>query len=278
MESAYSDLVWGRPANPNVIGGISDLKNLTYNILYLLKEQILPENGYTSRSTETIVPQGITTDPDTGLIVTPYKTSYNDLVYYNPFPASPSLTGLITYPILSQSGNLAWIDYTNGYLYYSGIQTNSITTTYDYYSVLVQHGFPELGEEGTSLENLRVPLISIDFLERKDRHFQIGGHYIERREFVINVTAANDSQKEDLIDIIDNSLTYPYNDTIDYKYGFPVDFKGRPNSLFDRGPGSRWYKIQFLSQESKSEVIRDPRLPDKLRHQANFYTVIDITD
>jgi hypothetical protein len=271
--SAYSSLVWGRPINPDDIGGLTDLRIISLNLVSLIKEVILPLNGYVSRYTETISPLQTTTDPVTGLPVTQYKLNYNDLVYYNPDASNPALTGLITRPILSQSGNLAYIDYPNGSIYYSGVQGNNISTTYDYYSVYVQAGWPDWGFDLKSLEDIRTPLISVDYAQKQNKSFAIGGTYRDFRTFVINITAGSDALRDDLVEILEDSLRIPIFKTINYKLGFPIDFNGDLNPSFNRN--NLWGTLKQLTR-IKSKVYRDPRLPDKLRHQANLNMTIYI--
>lgn len=273
-ESNFSELVWGRAADPNLIGGISQNRLVDLNLIYLIKEKLLPSYGYVSRHTEIIEPGSQTTDPDTGLLITPYVATYNDWVYYNPDPTHPSLTGLLIVPTISTSGSIAWIDYANGTINYSGVQSNSITATYDYYTVLVSDGFPDI-ESDLDIENLRTPAIFIEFREREDEPFQIGGGYSNNRDFVINITANSDPQRDDLLDMLETSLRYTYSQTVDYKYGFPINFNGTINTEFDRGPASRWEQLAFVN--AGSNIIRDPTLPDKLRHQANIMLSVNTT-
>ncbi len=265
----------GRPIPTGSIGGLSDLRLIDLNLFYVIKEIILPLNGYVSRNSETLTPQGQITNPETLLPVTYYQTTYNDLVYYNPDPLNPALTGLITVPNLSQSGNLAYIDYPNGIIAYSGTQTSSITAQYDYYSVYVQDGYPDIGEEPKDLEDLRVPLISIDFERRRNSPLALGGSFSENRVFVINITAANDPQRDDLMDMIETSLRYTYTKTIDYRNGFPIYFTGDKNLSFDRSANNKWLNIRFADQYSR--VLRLPTEVDKLRHQGLVFITIETT-
>lgn len=264
-ESAFSALTWGRPITANMVGGLSDLRNIDLNLIYTIKETILPINGYVNQITETLSPAGQETDPDTGNIVTYYQTTYRDWVYYNPDPSNIALTGLLTEPILNSSGSLAWYDYPNGLVYFSGTLSSDLTITYDYYSVYVQDGFPDLGEDPYTIEALSVPLISVDFDRRDNTPFAIGGPYQEDRRFSINIVAASDAQRDDLANILGDSLRYDFNNGIDYRYGFPITFKGSINPLFDRGPGSRFKQFRF--SDSFYKTIRLPDAPDKLRHQ-----------
>lgn len=270
-ESAFSALIWGRPVDSSSIGGLSDLRLIDLNLIYTIKEKILPINGYVNRYSELISAGTVESDPFTGLPVTPYKGYYNDWVYYNPDPTNPALTGLITTPLLSQSGNLAYIDYPNGTVYYSGSQSSDVTVEYDYYSVFVQDGYPEFNDE-TNFENVRVPVISVDFFKRTNNSFALGGKYEELRFFVINVTSPSDPERDDLMDILETSLRYDFNDTIDYSNGFPIDGNGDKNLVFDRN--DKWKRIRFL--ENSSSITRNPKLPDKLRHQGSIALIIQI--
>lgn len=272
-ESAFSNLVWNRPVDPTTIGGMSDLRLLDLNLIYLIKERLLPINGYISRYSETVYPINQTIDQETGLYVTPFQATYKDFTYYNPDPSNPALTGLIVTPRLGTTNGLAWIDYQNGTVYYSGNLSDPVTMEYDYYTVKVQDGFPDLNDE-TDLENLAVPAISIDYQRRDNTPFQLGGGYKVNRDFILNITAVSDSQRDDLMDILETSLRYTYNDAINYKFGFPVDFRGDKNPNFDRGLASYWK--QFLFNHVNSSVLRDASLPDKLRHQANIMLNIEV--
>lgn len=265
-ESPFSALVWGRPVVPSTVGGISDLRNIDLNLIYIIKEQILPINGYVGKVTETLSPESQEVDPINGNVVTPYRSTYYDWVYYNPDPSNPALTGLLTVPTLSSSGSLAYFDYPNGVVYYSGVQSSNITITYNYYSVYVQDGFPDWGEEIKDLQSLRLPMISVDHVSRQNFPFSIGGSYEENRSFMIEVMANSDPQRDDITDILETSLRYDYPNTIDYKNGFPIDFRGDRNLAFDRGPASKWNHIRF--KDASSRVIRTPGAPDKLRHRS----------
>lgn len=265
-ESAFSNLVYGRPIVPSSVGGLKDLRLIDLNLISIIKEIMLPVEGYVTRFSETISPGAQDEDPETGLTVTPYKSTYYDWVYYNPDPSNPALTGLLTTPTLSTSGSLAYIDYKNGTVYYSGTQTANITATYDYYSVYVQDGFPDWGEDIKDWEDMRLPLISIDHSTRRNIPFQLGGGYSQDRSFLIDIIANSDPQRDDLTEAIENALRYDYDNTINYSYGFPTKFNGDKNLTFDRGPATRWKTIRFNDVSSK--VIRSPFAEDKFRHRS----------
>jgi len=271
-ESVYSNLVWGRPVPVATLASMSELRIVDLNLIYILKEKILPINGYTSRYSETVQPGTPMIDPDTGFQVTPYTLKHQDLVYYNPDPANPALTGLLVVPTISNSGNLAKIDYPEGVIYYSGIASAAINVTYDTYTVFVQDGYPEIYETDYDFAKLPVPLVSVDFLKRNNDPFQIGGGYYENRTFIINVLANSDPQRDDILDVIETSLRYTITNTINYNYGFPILYDGTPNPLFDRGAATRWQPIRF--NKVSSRVMRDPQETEKLRHQAVL--VLDI--
>lgn len=267
MESSFSALVWGRPVIASQVGGLKDLRIIDLNLISIIKESMLPVEGYVSRVTETIAPG--TQEPsfdDNTQTVTPYKSTYYDWVYYNPDPSNPALTGLMTVPTISDSGSLAYIDYKNGTVYYSGSKTNSISVTYDYYSVYVQDGFPDWGEDIKDWGDMRLPLISIDYSSRRNTPFQLGGGYMQDRSFIIDIVANSDSQRDDLVDAIEQSLRYDYINTINYSYGFPLNFDGSINGNFDRGPATRWKPIRFFDVSSK--VVRNPIAEDKMRHRS----------
>lgn len=265
-ESAFSALVWGRPVDPSTIGGVSDLRNISLNLFYVIKEEILPVHGYVSRYTETVLPSTQEPDPITGDTVTPFYGTYNDWVYYNPDPSNPALTGLITAPILSTSGDYAYTNYPGGAVYFSGVKTEAITITYDYYTVYVQDGFPDWGDDPREWEDIRIPLVSIESASRQNTPFSIGGLYQEDRIFSIDVLANSDPQREDLSDLIETALRYDYPNTQNYQLGFPIDFRGDINTSFDRGPASRWRHIRFYDTESRT--IRAMGAPDKFRHRS----------
>ncbi len=265
-ESAFSNLVFGRPVIPSTIGGLSDLRLIDLNLIYIIKEKILPVNGYVSRVTETVSPGSQTTDPITGLQVTPYQSQFYDWVYYNPDPSNPALTGLLVVPTLSTSGSLAYIDYPNGTVYYSGTTQSPIVMTYDYYSVAVQDGYPDWGEDIKDGDETRIPLISVDFSSRTNKPFAIGGAFEEDRSFIIDILAASDSQRDDILDILETSLRYDYPYTLNYKFGFPIGFNGDRNLTFDRGPANYWKHIRF--KNTSSRIIRVPMAADKYRHRA----------
>ncbi len=237
---------------------------------------MLPVEGYVSRNTEVISPGAQEEDPETGLTVTPYKSTYYDWVYYNPDPSNPALSGLLTTPNLSTSGSLAYVDYPNGTVYYSGTQTSQVTMTYDYYSVYVQDGFPDFGEEIRDWSEMRLPLVSIDYSTRRNEPFQIGGGFSQDRNFIIDVIANNDPQRDDLSDAIENALRYNYANTIDYSYGFPLKFNGDKNLTFDRGPASRWQSMRF--ENVSSRVIRDMTSEDKMRHHSIISLIVKSWD
>ena len=269
--SVFSTINWGRPITSDQISNLGDLKVINLNLLYLIKETILPVNGYTNQYTETLQAGQQSIDPNTGLPVTPYQGTYKDWVYFNPDVTNPSLTGILIPPAISNSGNLAYIDYPNGTVYYSGLQTNPINITYDYYSVFVQPGYPDWGFDQKTLETLPSPAVSIDFAVKQNISFAIGGIYKDIRTFVINVTAASDSQRDDLNDILEDSLRLPINNTIDYNQGYPLNFNGDINQNFDRT--KKWKPLRQVT-EITSKAFKDPKLPDKLRHQANLNMTI----
>ena len=265
-ESAYSSLVWSIPIDFNKVGGISSLRNIDINVILTIKEKILPLNGYISRNTEVLSPSAQEVDPDTGLTVTPFKSTNADWVYYNPDPSSPILSGMLIQPILSVNPGLAYIDRTNGAVYFSGIQTDPVTVTYDYYTVYVQDGYPDWGEDIRNLEDIRLPIVSVDFTSRQNSPFAIGGEYQEDRNFFINVIANSDPERDDLMDIIETSLRYENIDARDYNFGFPIKLNGDINPDFDRGPATR-LPDGFDFWHAESRVIRGVNTPEKLRHQ-----------
>lgn len=272
-DNPFHALTYGRPIPTGSIGGLSDLRQISLNLIYTIKEIILPINGYVSRYSETIVPGGQIDDPVTGSQVTYYETRYKDLVYHNPDPTNPSLTGLLTTPTINTSGSLAYIDYPRGIIAYSGVVNTSITTTYDYYTVYVQEGYPELGEDPYDLDSLPVPLVSVDFERRRNAPLALGGIYQEDRVFLINVLANSDAQRGDIMDILENSLKFTYPLTIDYRNGFPIHFNGDKNLTFDRSDSNRWLPIRF--SDSYSRVLRVPSEEDKLRHQGVIFLTIE---
>ncbi len=271
-ESVFTNYNFGRPIQTGSIGGLSDLRLIDLNLLYVIKEIILPINGYVNNITETIQPGQVIIDQDTNLPLTPYKSTYYDWCYYNPDPSNPSLTGLLTVPTLSQSGNLAYIDYPNGTVYYSGNLNNTITATYSYYPVYVQDGYPDFFEDiGNVSDSVRCPAISIDFLKRKNVPFALGGSFEKLRTFVINITAMSDPQRDNLLEIVLDSLKYTYANTINYSQGFPIDFNGSVNGGFDRT--NRWEKIRFLN--TTTEIVRSKNWEqEKFRHQANIFLTV----
>ena len=264
-ESAFSALVSARPVDPSRIGGMSDLRLIDLNLIYAIKEKILPINGYTSRFTETLAPGQQTLDPETGLTVTPYKATFMDWVYYNPDPSNPALTGLLTVPNISTSGDLAFVDYQNGVINYSGIKSDNINITYDYYTVYVQDGYPDFGEEAKNMNELRIPMVTVEYTKRMNDPFQLGGGYSQDRMFMIDVIGHSDPQRDDILDLLEDSLRYDYNETINYAYGFPLKFNGDVNQLFDRGPASRWREIRF--EHTDSDIIHDMTGEEKFRHR-----------
>lgn len=265
-ESAFSAMVWGRPVDPSTVGGISDLRNIDLNLFYLIKEKILPVNGYVGRYTETVQPATQEVDPITGNVVTPFYGTYNDWVYYNPDPSNPALTGLLTTATISSSGDYAYTNYPGGAVYFSGTKTDAITMTYDYYTVYVQDGFPDWGDDPKDWDEIRIPLVSVEHRSRTNQPFAIGGRYEEDRMFAIDVLGNADPQRDDLADLIETSLRYDYPMSQDYKLGFPIDFRGDVNSSFDRGSASRWLHLRF--EDTDSRVMHNYGAPDKLRHHA----------
>ncbi len=270
MESQQSNLAWSivsqTPAQ------MEDLRLIDLNLIYAIKEKFLPLHGYTSKITETLGPGTQEVDPVTGLPVTPYQGTQYDWVYYNPDPSNPTLTGLITIPILSTSGNLAYVDYPNGKVYYSGVQSSNITVTYDYYSVYVQDGYPDWGDDIKNWPDIRIPLVSVDFSKRMNTPFYIGGTYQEDRIFVVDILGNSDAQRDDISDMIENQLKFNYKETINYSYGFPLKFNGDINPTFDRGPATRWKEIRF--QGTNSHVVRNPMEEDKFRHRSIINSTI----
>ncbi len=275
MESSFSSLTFGRPVSPSSIGGLSDLRQIDLNLIYIIKEKMLPINGYVSSATETLSPSSQEVDPITGLTVTPYKAKYYDFVYFNPDASNPALTGLLTRPIVTPSGSLAYVDYPNGVIYFSGIQSSNIVTTYNYYSVAVQDGFPDWGEEIKDMSEVRIPLVSVDFSSRSNTPFALGGAYEENRNFMIDILANSDAQRDDLVDMIETALRYDYPYAQDFRLGFPILFNGDLNPLFDRGPASRWRHIRFKNVSSR--VVRNPLAHDKMRHRALVNLSIETT-
>ncbi len=272
-ESIFSNLAASRPIDYSILSTLSTLKLIDLNLIYLIKETVLPINGYVSRMTETVSPGSQETDPITGLTVTPYQGKYYDWVYYNPDPSNPALTGLLTVPTLSSSGSMAFVDYPNGKVYYSGTTSSQITMTYDYYSVYVQDGFPDWGSDINNAENMRLPIVSVDFGSRVDIPFYLGGKFQENRRFGIDILAGSDAQRDDLLEIIETSLRYTYNNTINYSFGFPVLSNGDKNINFDRGLASRWNPIRFDNVTSR--IIHAPMASDKYRHRALINLTIE---
>lgn len=272
-ESVFNAFNFGRPIPTGSIGGLSDLRLIDLNLFYVIKEIILPINGYTNTITETIGPSPNTVDQETGLPLTPYISKFYDWCYYNPDITNPSLTGLLTVPTLSQSGSLAYIDYPNGTVYYSGIQNNNITATYSYYSVFVQQGYPDFFDTiGNGLTQVRFPAISIDFLKRKNIPNALGGTFQKLRTFIINIAGTSDPQRDNLLDIVSDSLKYDYSKTIDYSQGFPINYNGSINYSFNRN--ANWERIRFLNVTS--QTLKEARNfeQERYRHQANVYVTI----
>ncbi len=272
-ESAFSALQGGRPVQPASVGGMSNLRLIDLNLFYTIKEKILPANGYVNSFTETITPSTQTVDPNTGLTVTPYIGEYNDWVYFNPDNTNPALTGLLTQPTLSTSGSLAYINYPEGKVFYSGIQSASITVTYDYYDVYVQDGFPDWGEDLKDFDDMKLPMVSIDYMSRKNIPFYIGGRYEEDRTFVIDVLANSDVQRDDIMDLLEDSLRYDYTTPLDYRNGFPLGFNGDKNLAFDRGSANLWLPFRF--KDASSRVIRNPIATDKFRHRSVLNVTVE---
>ena len=233
----------------------------------------MPKNGYVSRFTETLSPSTETTDSDTTLTVTPYKGTFYDWVYYNPDASNPALTGLLVVPTISSSGNLAYIDYPNGTIYYSGTKSDTVTVTYDYYTVYVQDGYPDFGDDLRFLNDIRIPLVSVDFQNGRNVPFAIGGSIQEDRMFMIDVLGGSDAMVKDIADTIEQNLRYDFTNTIDYSYGFPLLFNGDRNLNFDRGLATQWKALRF--ENTTMRAIRQPdTLPEKLRHRAQV--IVDL--
>lgn len=270
MPSNFFNLNNNLPFETGRIGGLSDAENIDLNIHYLIKEIIFPLNGYVSTVTETINPGNQIVDQETGLLLTQYQSSFVDWCYYNPLPSHPSLTGLITSPILNPSGSLSHIDYQNGIVYYSGVLNNTITANYSFYNVFVQDGEPEQYDIQYLLDTLRLPAISIDSRDREDYPRQIGGDYARQRTFVINILANSDAQKYDILDILENSLRYTYSNTIDYRIGLPTLFNGNKDPAFNRS--NKWLPFYFKTESARP--IRNPKLQEKLRHQAEITLIV----
>lgn len=264
-ESPYSALVWGRPVNPSTVGGLSDARQIDLNLYYIIKEKILPLEGYVGRFTETISAGSPETDQDTGLTVTPYVAQERDWVYYNPDPSNPSLSGVWTVPTISVSGDIAWMDYLNGTVYYSGVKTNTIDIDYWAYSVKVFDGYPDWFEDPKRVSDIKIPMVTIDLNRRSNAPHQIGGGFSQTRHFLIDILAMSDVQRDDIAEAIEDALRYTQTETIDYTFGFPTLFNGDRNTSFDRGPGSRWKNIRF--EDTDSKVIRNPFEIDKFRHR-----------
>lgn len=262
-ESPFIASTFGRAADPARVGGLSDLRQIDLNMYYIIKEKVLPLNGYVGRFSETVTAGTQETDPVTGLQVTPYKATNNDWVYFNPDVTNPALTGLLTAPILSVSGAVAWTDYLQGIVYYSGVTVNSIDITYDYYTVYVQDGYPDYFDDIKDWSDIRVPLVTVEYLRRRNKPFEIGGRFEQDRIFNIDVIANSDAQRDDIADVIEDSLRYSYNNTIDYSAGFPIYFNGDKNPSFSRS--GVWKQIRFENVDSR--VLRDPYGIDKLRHR-----------
>lgn len=270
-DSPFIASTFGRPIDPARVGGLSDLRQIDLNMYYIIKERILPLNGYVGRNTEIIQAGTQETDPVTGNTVTPYRATTNDWVYFNPNSSDPALTGLLTAPVLSTSGSLAWTDYLQGIVYYSGVTVNPITVTYDYYTVYVQDGYPDYFDDIKNWGDIRVPLVTIEYIRRKNRPFEIGGRFQQDRAFMIDVIGNSDAQRDDIADVIEDSLRYTYANTVNYASGFPIDFNGDKNPSFNRG--YVWKDLRFQSVDSK--VMRNPYERDKLRHRTMIN--LDIT-
>lgn len=270
-ESAYSALVHGRPAQPSSVGGMSIARLMDLNLIHLIKEKLLPINGYVENYTETKTAGPTAVDPNTGLSVTPYKFTYNDWFYYNPDSSNPGLSGVLEEPTLSVSGSLAYIDFAGGTVYYSGVTTHSLTATYSYYNVYVQDGFPDWGEDLKDFSDMKLPMISVELMSRRNTPFYIGGRYEEDRTFAIDILANSDPQRDDITDIIEDALRYDYTDALDYRNGFPLQYNGDKNRAFDRGAANAWERFRF--EDASSRIIRDPDGVDKLRHRS----VINVT-
>lgn len=265
-ESPFSALVWGRPVDPSTIGGLSDARQIDLNLFYTIKEKILPADGYVTRLTETLTAGSPEIDQETGLQVTPYQASEKDWVYYNPDPSNPSLSGVWTVPTISVSGGIARMDYYNGIVYYSGALSNTIDIDYWAYSVKVFDGYPDWFEDPKMVADIKIPMVTIDLNRRDNNAFQIGGGYSQTRQFVIDIIGASDTQRDDILDSIEDALRYTFNQSIDYSFGFPIQFNGDRNLAFDRGPASKWKDIRF--ENTISRIIRNPFEIDKFRHRA----------
>ncbi len=267
-DSPFIASTFGRPTDPARVGGLSDLRQIDLNLYYIIKERILPLNGYVGRLTETVSPGTQEVDQDTGFSVTPYRLKYNDLVYFNPDITNPALTGLLTAPVISPSGALAWTDYQQGILYYSGVQIAPITATYDYYTVYVQDGYPDWFEDIKNIGDIRTPLVTVEYKRRRNKPFAIGGAFEQDRIFMIDIIGNSDVQRDDIADVLEDSLRYSYPYTVNYSSGFPIYFNGDKNPSFDRS--YVWKDLRFENVDSA--VVRNQFEIDKLRHR----TVINL--
>ena len=190
-----------------------------------------------------------------------FAAQYKNWTYY-----SSGVSGVTVPATLSTSTGLEYINYVDGFVSFSGtIPATPPTCTYSYNVVSVIDGFPEL----ENFDQYQLPLIAVDFNQMSRKPMGIGGGFLVTRSYDLEIFANSDSERDQMIQVLHDSLQYNFAILNFEVTGYPLLFNGSINSAYLKSPASTsGVRATARVLTWNSRVIRIPNAEERFKHRA----------
>lgn len=189
-----------------------------------------------------------------------FQARYNNWVYY-----SSGVSGVTVPATTSITASREYIDYKNGLVSFSGtIPTTPPTATYSYHVVSVIDGFPDVD----NADQYRLPLVAVDFVGMGRRPLALGGGYFVDRQYDLHVFANDDAERDQVIQVLQDSLAYQFPIMNFEATQYPLDYNGDINSSYTRNQQSTsGVRTTARVTDWSYRTIRVPDSVEKFSHR-----------
>lgn len=240
-------------------------------VLYL-REVAFPTRGWTFNVTNELLQPY--TNPETNQMeYGHFSAQYKNWTYY-----SSGVSGVTVPATFSPSTGVEYINYVDGFVSYSGTVPTANQpplATYSVNSVSVIDGYPEFD----NFESYQLPIVAVDFEGLTREPLQIGGGYFMHRQYALEIFARDDSERDQMVQVLTDSLKYNF-PVLNFEVtGYPLLFNGDRNTSYTRSTASQSGVINFARvTELTVKTIRVPDAIERMRHRSQVMINVRITE
>ena len=244
---------------------------MRHSLVLYLREDAFPSRGWTANVTSELLQpyQNI----ETGQFeLGKFQAQYQNWVYYSIGVSGVTVPAQIT---ASPTQTQSYINYPRGMVAFTQQPyPTTVTATYSYYIVNVIDGFPDLD----NIESLQLPAVSVDLGPIRRNPLQIGGGFFVNRTFDLDVFARNDSERDQIVEVLDNALSYNFQ-ILDFELAdYPLNFNGDRKSTYSKSIGSTSGVVATAYvKEFSVQPIRIADAIKKMQHRALVTIDVQVT-